>query len=199
MLSPGAAQPRAGGFPQGRGCLAVRLKRRPAYWFLAIASILMYVPGAAHAQTSLDPEPTKSPLPNLTRPSKSPGSLETGDFSAEGVSVVAGRKRGGVIPRRSTSTPTAVSAPSLDTLQHKRVGKVKALDLEGLALSASENIGEPVNPSGVTLDDAIAQMVAQNIELHAFSKEIPQAEADLLTAGLRTCLLYTSPSPRDRG
>lgn len=60
------------------------------------------------------------------------------------------------------------------------------MDLGGTALSASVNVDGEGSPTGLSLDDAISEMISRNIELHAFSKEIPQAEADLLTAGLRT-------------
>src|SRR5438445_650522 len=45
--------------------------------------------------------------------------------------------------------------------------------------------------NGITFDDAITRMLVENIELMAFFHEIPQAEADLVTAGLRNNpLLY---------
>jgi cobalt-zinc-cadmium efflux system outer membrane protein len=41
-------------------------------------------------------------------------------------------------------------------------------------------------PEGLTLDAAIERLLAVNLDLQALKQELPQAEADVLTAGLRT-------------
>ena len=51
-----------------------------------------------------------------------------------------------------------------------------------LSLPTTEDEGPP---GGLTLDEAIGRVVAANIELRAKALEIPQARADVLTAGLR--------------
>ena len=58
-----------------------------------------------------------------------------------------------------------------------------SLALPAIVVDSSDDEGPA---GGLTLDEAIARMIAENIELKAFSKEIPQAEADLITAGLRS-------------
>jgi cobalt-zinc-cadmium efflux system outer membrane protein len=55
-------------------------------------------------------------------------------------------------------------------------------DLLGGFETTEEDLGPP---SGLTLDQAIARLVAANHELRTKFHEIPMAEADVLTAGLR--------------
>lgn len=52
-----------------------------------------------------------------------------------------------------------------------------------LALPAAEDDEGP--PDGLTLDLAIERLVRENLDLRSKSFEIPQADADILTAGLR--------------
>ncbi len=59
-----------------------------------------------------------------------------------------------------------------------------------LALPPGEDDEGP--PDGMTLDQAIARLVRDNLDLKSKSFEIPQADADILTAGLRANpILYT--------
>ena len=59
-----------------------------------------------------------------------------------------------------------------------------------LALPAAEDDEGP--PDGLTLDRAIERLVRENLDLKSKSFEIPQADADILTAGLRANpILYT--------
>ncbi len=59
-----------------------------------------------------------------------------------------------------------------------------------LALPTREDDEGP--PDGLTLDQAIARLVRDNLDLNSKSFEIPQADADILTAGLRANpILYT--------
>lgn len=53
-----------------------------------------------------------------------------------------------------------------------------------LALPATPEAG--ATPGGLTLDDAIERLVGQNLNLLALRHEIDQAQADVLTASLRT-------------
>ena len=54
---------------------------------------------------------------------------------------------------------------------------------ESLTLSAV--VDDPGPPDGLTLDAAIERMMAANLDLNALKYELPQGEADVLTAGLR--------------
>lgn len=59
-----------------------------------------------------------------------------------------------------------------------------------LALPIGEDDEGP--PDGLTIDRAIARLLRDNLDLKSKSFEIPQAEADILTAGLRANpILYT--------
>jgi cobalt-zinc-cadmium efflux system outer membrane protein len=107
-----------------------------------------------------------------------------GQFDPAGVAVVAARRRGGVIPKPAAGGVKRVASPSLAPLQQ---GPPQGPGPTAPAAAPFE--ATPVDDegpaAGLSLDDAIARMLAENIELRAFAREIPQAEADLLTAGLR--------------
>jgi outer membrane protein TolC len=47
------------------------------------------------------------------------------------------------------------------------------------------NLG-PVPADGITLDEAIDRLMAANLDIRALRHELPQADADIITAGLRT-------------
>jgi len=66
-------------------------------------------------------------------------------------------------------------------------------DTLGEFVDAAEDLGPP---GGLTLDQAIARLVAANHELRTKFHEIPMSEADILTAGLREnpLLFYDSTS-----
>ena len=53
------------------------------------------------------------------------------------------------------------------------------------ALTLSAVVDDPGPPNGLTLDAAIERMMAANLDLNALKYELPQGEADVLTAGLR--------------
>jgi cobalt-zinc-cadmium efflux system outer membrane protein len=54
------------------------------------------------------------------------------------------------------------------------------------ALPTSSVIEDEGPPDGLTLEDAIERMLEANLDVLALRYEIPQADADILTAGLRT-------------
>jgi cobalt-zinc-cadmium efflux system outer membrane protein len=148
--------------------------------------VLTSVTRLAQAQRSLDPTPAKSTLPQLPWPKTSPGALDVGEFNAPGVSVVAARRRGGAIPRHATGGVKPVSSPTLAPLQ-TGLSQYPTSTVPGVAALPDAALNDDEGPAtGISLDEAIARMLAENIELRAFAREIPQAEADLLSAGLRS-------------
>jgi cobalt-zinc-cadmium efflux system outer membrane protein len=162
------------------------LSRRRAFGGLVFTLALASVAPSALAQRPLEPAPAKSTLSELSWPKTSPGSLDIGDFNAPGVSVVAGRKRGGFIPKHAAGVVKPVSAPTLAPLQTGPSPYPDSTVPGVAALPDAELIDDEGPATGISLDEAIARMLAENIELRAFAREIPQAEADVLSAGLRS-------------
>jgi outer membrane protein, heavy metal efflux system len=161
---------------------------------LMAASISGAASGNARAQSPLDPQPARNPLSDPIRFGPGPGSLEPSDFGAPGLMILGGKRRGGVIPRRKgiaqkTQDQNPFSGVSALALPTSRFG----IDLN-TAASSEGLLGETDDegpPDGLTLDAAIERALAANIDLHALRQELPQAEADVLTAGLRNNpLLY---------
>ena len=56
---------------------------------------------------------------------------------------------------------------------------------ESLRVIGPRDLDDPGPPDGLTLDSAIVQLLRRNQDLRTKYHEIPQAEADILTAGLR--------------
>ncbi len=159
------------------------------------AGLIAGASAVARGQSALDPQGGKSTLPDPIQFGKSPGSLEPSDFGPPGLTILGGRRRGGVIPRKSGATSkqdvlSSFALPSPSPLPTSRFGidlNVAAAGSEGLLVDADDD----GPPDGLTLDAAIERMLAANIDLAALKQELPQAEADILTAGLRSNpLLY---------
>jgi cobalt-zinc-cadmium efflux system outer membrane protein len=144
------------------------------------------------AQRPLDPQETDSPLPVAPAIKGNPGALAPADFGGSGVTVIGGRRRSGVIPKHHGHVTRPLTGPALSTLNQ---GLARPEDDKAATASSFlspfpiEDLEGPVD--GLTIDAALERMQAENIEIRAFAKEIPQADADLLTAGLRNNpLLY---------
>ena len=132
-------------------------------------------PGSTDVLLGQDPNRRLEPLPRLTqRPANpaelrapGPGRADLGHGLAPAIEVLR------LPPALHQTGPSGPSAPSGD-----------ALDL-----------GEGP-PTGLTLDAAVERLVRSDTELHSKYLEIPQAQADVLTAGLREnpLLFYSSDS-----
>jgi outer membrane protein, heavy metal efflux system len=125
-----------------------------------------------------------------------PGTLEPSQFGPPGLGVIGGRRRGagriakpGAAAHRAPAAPT-LGGPSPLNLPAALPGATPPVVRgEPVALPTGED--DPGPPDGLTLDAAIDRLLAANLDLRALKDEIPQAEADVLTAGLRTNpLLY---------
>ena len=163
--------------------------------WLATGALAQSRPGEARG---LPEAPTLSPAPSGPSLGPTPGALEPSDFSGQGTTIIGGRARGGAgrIPRklgRPRPTPATTSRGS------------GSLGLPSALPDATPNSpGDPNEtspgaiaddegaPDGLGLDEAIDRMIAANLDLLALKYEIPQADADVLTAGLRANpLIYT--------
>ena len=154
------------------------------------------VPGAV-AQTSafpgIDPaRPATGADRSLLGPA--PGSGAGEDTSGAEEPLLGGRP-GADSPRVPTAlanpggaspgvrAPRRIAAPARSSIAE--VPSYGILDLR----SGTEDQGPP---DGLTLDAAIDRLIGENLDLRARRLEIPQAEADVLTAGLRANpILYT--------
>jgi outer membrane protein, heavy metal efflux system len=122
----------------------------------------------------------------------SPGSLSGGAGSG-GPDAVLGGRPGPSVPR----VPSSITRPDRRSgvpLQ-EGIAPPSALPLADVPLFGPLSIPaereEEGPPGGLTLDEAIDRLVRENLALKARSLELPQAEADILTAGLRANpLLY---------
>ncbi|MEO6810818.1 MAG: TolC family protein [Isosphaeraceae bacterium] len=108
-------------------------------------------------------------------------------FSSPGTNdQMLGGRIGPSVPRVPQSATMPGQAPAL--LDHGVIGRVPVLEPAEvpqyglLKLPREEDEGPP---GGMTLDQAIDQMVHANLDLRGKFYEIPQAEADILTASLR--------------
>ncbi len=79
-------------------------------------------------------------------------------------------------------------APAIERLQVPSVSSAELVEPSG---GARADVAEDASPAtGLSLDDAINRLVRVNRDLRTKSFEIPQAEADVLTAGLRSNPLF---------
>ncbi len=162
---------------------------------LMIGLALVLGPGA-HAQTSpgtrrglADPPPLAAP-PTSPSIGSSPGALTPSEFSPDGTVIIGGKARGGTgrIPRKLSKTNTV--AQGINPRGPTGLGLPPALpDADPADGPESTAPGAIVDdegaPDGLCLDEAIDRMIASNLDLLALRYEIPQADADILTAGLR--------------
>jgi outer membrane protein, heavy metal efflux system len=137
------------------------------------------------------PDLGRTPGGNAPSLGPAPGALSTQLDTANstaGAGVVGGRRRTGRLPRGASragqSTRVATNALALPeplpAPGSPRAGGVPVAAIESAA------IDDEGPPEGITLDDAIERMMAANLDVRAIRLELTQADADVLTAGLRT-------------
>lgn len=138
------------------------------------ASLLGQAPGGGANPLVRHPGGRSRPMGQRTNPARSTASFRTADR--------------GVLSSISAPGPQFVRrAQPLAAAQPQRPA-VEAVPLYGpLELPPGEVEG-PAN--GLTLDQAIERLMRENADLRAKAFEIPQARADVLTAGLRGNPLY---------
>lgn len=116
----------------------------------------------------------------------SPGALKPQPTPLES-GIIGGRRRGpgrvarpGVrgFARSNTEGPPALPDPLPDAESSSERSEPPAGDIANL-------VDDEGPAGGLTLDDAIERMRTANLDLLAIQYELPQAEADILTAGLR--------------
>ncbi|MDX2035101.1 MAG: TolC family protein [Isosphaeraceae bacterium] len=135
--------------------------------------------------------------PTIDSPAaESPG----GDEALLGASPGAGVRRespgttapilGGRAGASAARVPVSISAPPTPTAaplpgSSTRIGSVEPAERPIFGFLAVPKVYERGPADGLTLDAAIDRLVRENLELRAQFLEIPQAQADILTASLR--------------
>jgi cobalt-zinc-cadmium efflux system outer membrane protein len=165
--------------------------RRAGAWSLA----LLLVFGACHA----DAQEAEELLPTITGAAggaeagvtslgRSPGAgaLPFENVPGMGEALLGGRPGPAFprVPSASTRPGGGIAAPAPRGIRAPASQPISSFPLYGpLALPSGPDEEGP--PNGLTLDAAIERLVDANLDLRAKYHEIPKAEADILTAGLR--------------
>ena len=130
--------------------------------------------------------PNFGPIPGSAEPSlgPGPGALKPSMLAPE-TGMIGGRRRAGRIPRTSgNQVLPAAGQTSRHALAAGTAGRRTPRDD---AFGGSSSLILDEGPAdGLTLDAAIKRMLDANLDVLALKYEIPQADADILTAGLRT-------------
>jgi cobalt-zinc-cadmium efflux system outer membrane protein len=179
-----------------------RLAMVAASWMLwvSLAGLTPAVPaqeGRREPGSVLLELPNLGPVPGAFESSlgPGPGALSASAFGVPAPAIVGARRRtGGILPKSSAKVhPTGAgpgSAPPFATADNARPrlpfssGPGAGPGETPLTLGAVSD--DPGPPDGLTLDAAIERMMAANLDLNSLKYELPQADADVLTAGLRT-------------
>jgi outer membrane protein, heavy metal efflux system len=132
--------------------------------------------------------PALGPMPGSLEPGlpTSPGALQPNPFALD-PGIIGGRRRGpGRVDRpgaRGFARSNVQGPPSLPT---PLTGVEQPEIIQG---PPSGDVGDLVNDEGpvdgLTLDAALERLRKSNLDVLAIRYELPQAEADILTAGLR--------------
>ncbi len=106
-----------------------------------------------------------------------------------GAGLLGGKRRTGRLPRGGTQRPSASSLAAARGLELPESlpapVPVSAVPLPATIVDAAL-LDDPGPPDGLTLDAAIERMMAANLDVRGLRHELTQADADILTAGLRT-------------
>jgi outer membrane protein, heavy metal efflux system len=139
--------------------------------------------------------PDLGPIRGTTDPPPLPGSLEPSmDLGGTGVNtpaVMGGKRRTGRLPRGGKQRAAASSLAANRGMQlPESLPAPAAAATPGAAVTLTTIdvtiIDDPGPADGITLDEAIERMTRSNLDIRALRHELTQADADILTAGLRT-------------
>ena len=171
-----------------------RLPRRIDGRAVALAAALALTSADSAGAQGLGAARPESDRPS-TRPSRlgttpGAGANPLGDSPGEGGAVLENRSSG---PRSATGAGAQglriEAAPEGGSI---RVPVRSAIDVASPYGSLALAVEDDGPAGGLTLDGAIERLVRHNIDLRSKQFEIPQADADILTAGLRANpILYT--------
>ena len=157
----------------------------------SLASLLWAWCSIALAQSAATPDPVINPDPDVSSLGRAPGDSKTTSFDNSPASQgFTGAAPGQGAPR----VPTSITQPgtiSVNAPPSSALGVPAALPITDLPVYGPLSIpilgkDEQEGPAnGLSLDSAIEQLISSNIDLRSRALELPQADADILTAGLR--------------
>jgi len=136
--------------------------------------------------------PDLGPIPGANTPSlgPGPGAFDAGGLENSEVGIIGGRRRAGRLPKQGRSGSRPVGIQTARGMQLPEPLPAPAPAARSLAIGTGDldrKLADDQGPeNGVTLDAAIERMMADNIDIRALRHELTQADADILTAGLRT-------------
>ena len=137
--------------------------------------------------------PNLGPIPGSTEPAlePGPGAFEPGMDSPSGsggIGVLGGRRRTSRLPRGGRGTPGSSMMASRGMMLPETLPMPMATQTgPGPATAIDDAILDDEGPAnGLTLDAAVDQIMNANLDIRALRQELTQADADILTAGLRT-------------
>ncbi|WP_337173151.1 TolC family protein [Paludisphaera sp.] len=178
-----------------------RVQSSSTPWWPLLALILLATAARGRAQevgeTSvsggpplgrLSDAPTLGPSPGVMMPGlpTSPGSLQPNPFALD-PGIITGPRRG---PRR-IARPNPRGFSRSDVQRPSRLPEAlpgveqPEMDEGPPAGDIADLVDDEGPPDGLTLDAAIERLRASNLDVLAIRYELPQAQADILTAGLR--------------
>ncbi|NBX29266.1 TolC family protein [bacterium] len=148
---------------------------------------------SAARQSAILEFPDLGPIPggNASGVGPGPGALDAAaDMGATtaGSGVLGGRQRTGRIPRSKKGRGMASVAAAIRGMQAPEPLPVPVAPEPTATTTVIDAtiIDDPGPADGLTLDAAIERMMAANLDIRALRHELTQADADVLTAGLRT-------------
>lgn len=176
-----------------------RLGRILAAWVVGVSVLVLGVSaraqdGGRRPREILIESPNLGPISGSfdSNLGPAPGAPQPSSFNVQPPGIIGGRQRGaGRLPRPSVKPSAAAGASdrtALSSATPKTLAPSPAPASTGRypnAVPLSAVVSDAGSANGLTLDAAIAQMMATNLDLGALRYELPQAEADVLTAGLR--------------
>lgn len=165
------------------------MRCRPIPLSLVLLPMFVLAARAANAQAPIIDEPRpQRPGSGESRLGPAPGAGASPFANTPGANELLGGRPGSSTPR----APASISRPAGDSsglpqplgigpTQRLRVGEVPLYG--SLAIPTGGDDEGP--PGGLTLDAAIERLIRENLTLRSQFLEIPQAQADVLTASLR--------------
>ena len=131
-------------------------------------------PGAAGGRSTLGQPLGAADFPDFGAPPSAP--VSGGAGRARSHVPAASQAPPGVPVQRTTTGRAQFGVPTVQPIQIPAYGELEIVP-GGI---------DPGPPNGMTLDAAIEELIQQNLDLFALRLEIPMAEADVLTANLRS-------------
>lgn len=147
-------------------------------------------------RTAIIEFPNLGPIPGSTEPTLGPGpgalapSMDLGNAAgATTPGPMGGKRRTGRLPRggKPRSTASSIAATrGLELPESLPIPAPLAITAGPSAIIDVSLLDDAGPADGLTLDAAIERTMSANLDIRALRHELTQADADILTAGLRT-------------